>query len=68
MKLDQLLKYLGFVFGLIAFVFLLGGAISFFTGEFMHVRRFATFFYFANAMGIFSILSFVASIASQSKE
>ena len=68
MKLDLLLKYLGFVFGLIAFLLILGGVISFYSGEFMHVRRFATFFYFANAMGIFGILSFVASIASRKKE
>lgn len=68
MNLSQLLKYVGLLFGLVAFLFILGGTISFFTGEFMHVKKFATFFWFSNYVGLFGIFCLLASIVTREKE
>lgn len=68
MNLSNLLKYAGLFFGLVAFLFIIGGVIAFFTGEFMQVVKFITFFYFATHAGIFGIFCLVASMVTRDKE
>jgi uncharacterized membrane protein len=67
MKLQDISKYIGLVAWIIAILFILSGVISFFTGEFLNVRRFSNFFWFANSFALLGILSVLLSIALKNK-
>jgi hypothetical protein len=54
--------------GILAIIFMIGGLISFFTGEFLHVKRFANFFWFANSFLLLGIFGMVVYIACKDKE
>lgn len=67
MKLHAICKYIGLASGALAGLLILAGIISFFTGEFLNVRRFATFFWFANSFAIFGIFAMVVHLACKDK-
>jgi hypothetical protein len=67
MKLDQICKYAGFVSGGIGALFILGGIVSYFIGEFAGVRNFSWFFWAANTFIYFGIFGLVAYISCKEK-
>lgn len=68
MKLDQLFKYLGLISLLITGLLIIGGVISMYTGEFLNVKRFSNFFWFANTFALFGILSILTFMALGKKD
>lgn len=68
MKIDQICKYMGLASLVGTALLLVGGLISFYTGEFLNVKRFSNFFWFANTFALFGILCFVAFLSLRSKE
>jgi hypothetical protein len=63
MKIDQLFKYVGLAALAVTFLFFVGGIISFYTGEFLNVRRFSNFFWFGNSFALFGIFNMVVYLA-----
>lgn len=68
MKTDQLFKYLGLVSLVITGLLILGGVIGMYTGEFLNVRRFSNFFWFANTFALFGILCMLVSSSMRGKD
>jgi MFS family permease len=63
MKLYQFFKYVGLISGVIGALFIIGGIISYFIGEFLNVRNFSWFFWAANTfiyLGIFGLVGYIA--------
>jgi hypothetical protein len=67
MKLFRICKYVGFISGGIGALFILGGIISYFIGEFLGVRNFSWFFWAANTFIYFGIFSLLANISCKDK-
>ncbi|MBM3436580.1 MAG: hypothetical protein FJY07_10240 [Bacteroidetes bacterium] len=67
MKLHQICKYAGFIAGGIGALFIIGGIIGYFIGEFMGVRNFSWFFWAANTFIYFGIFALVGYIACKDK-
>lgn len=57
MKIEQLCKYVGLASLAITALLIVGGIIGFYTGEFLHVKRYSNFFWFANSFALFGILN-----------
>lgn len=68
MKLHLICKYVGLASGTLAVLFMIAGAIGFFTGEFLNVVRFSNFFWFANPLLLLGIFGMVVHIACKDKE
>lgn len=68
MKLYQFLKYLGLLSGVVGALFIIGGIISYFIGEFAGVRNFSWFFWAANTFIYFAIFGLVGYIALKEKQ
>jgi hypothetical protein len=58
MKIDQLCKYVGILSLVITSFLMLFGIIGYFAGEFLNVKNFSTFFWFANPFALFGLLNF----------
>jgi hypothetical protein len=54
--------------GILAILLMIGGTISFFSGEFLHVKRFSNFFWFATPFLLLGIFGMVVYIACKDKE
>lgn len=67
MKLSQICRYIGLIFGGIGALFIIGGVIGYFVGEFMGVRNFSWFFWAANTFILFAIFSMVVHISCNNK-
>lgn len=63
MKIDLILKYIGLASLLITTLLVLGGIIGYFTGEFLNVRNFSNYFWFANSFALFGIFNMVTYLA-----
>jgi uncharacterized protein involved in response to NO len=63
MKIDQICKYVGLAALVVTFLLIIGGIISFYTGEFLNVRRFSNFFWFSNVFALFGIFNMVVYMA-----
>jgi len=68
MKLHKICKYAGLISGGIGLLFIIGGIIGYFTGEFLTVRNFSWFFWAANTFIMFGIFGMVVHIACKDKE
>ena len=68
MKLHIAFKYIGLAAGILAILFMIGGTISFYTGEFLNVLRFSNFFWFANPLLLLGIFGMVVHIACKDKD
>jgi hypothetical protein len=68
MKLHKICKYAGLLSGAVGLVFIAGGIIGYFTGEFIRVRNFSWFFWAANTFIMFGIFCMVTHIACKDKE
>jgi high-affinity Fe2+/Pb2+ permease len=68
MKLGQFCKYMGLISGGIGALFILGGIIGYFIGEFMGVKSFSWFFWAANTFILFAIFGMVVHISCSKKE
>jgi hypothetical protein len=68
MKLHTICKYVGLAAGALALLLMIGGVISFYSGEFMGVRRFSNFFWFAQPLLLLGIFGMVVHIACKDKE
>lgn len=67
MKIERICKYTGLASLTVTGLLILGGIIGFFTGEFLNVKNFSTFFWFANSFALFGILNFVSYLALRKK-
>lgn len=59
MKFHDIFKYIGLAAGILAILLMIGGVISFFSGEFLGVLRFANFFWFAQPLLLLGIFGMV---------
>jgi len=60
MKIEQVCKYVGLSSLIITTVLIVCGIIGYFVGEFLNVRNFSTYFWFANTFALFGLLNFVS--------
>jgi len=67
MKLDVIFKYLGLLSGGVAFVLMLMGVARFFGPQFLGVRYYWTFIWFANSFLYLAIFCLLVHIACKNK-
>jgi len=68
MKSNQIIKYIGLACLVITGLMILGGVIGLLTGEFLNVKRFSNFFWFANSFALFGILCMTTFFAFKNKD